>query len=389
MFTKRHLISTRDFSKDEIDFLLSRAEELEKFARGREQGRGRGEGEGEREGEEESDLLKGKILANLFYEPSTRTRLSFETAMKRLGGEVLNLYSTETSSVTKGENLADTIRTVSGYCDAIVLRHPREGASRMAASLASVPVINAGDGAGQHPTQTLLDLYTLKKEGLLENLRIALVGDLKYGRTVHSLAYALALYGATLFFVSPEALRMPEEVKMDLQAAGAAEAEAAGAAEAEAAGAAGAGAGAGAEVFETSDLSAVVKEVDVLYVTRIQKERFPDPAEYRKVAGAYRVTRGLLKENEDLVIMHPLPRVDEIDAAVDGTKNARYFKQAFYGVPVRMAVLSTLLGAGGERRREGEEKQGASKNARGNRRNSGVGEEAPRTLRERTADDRE
>jgi len=343
MFTKRHLISTRDFSKDEIDFLLSRAEELEKFARGREQGRGRGEGEGEREGEEESDLLKGKILANLFYEPSTRTRLSFETAMKRLGGEVLNLYSTETSSVAKGENLADTIRTVSGYCDAIVLRHPREGASRMAASLASVPVINAGDGAGQHPTQTLLDLYTLKKEGLLENLRIALVGDLKYGRTVHSLAYALALYGATLFFVSPEALRMPEEVKMDLRAAGAA-----GAAEAEA----------GAEVFETSDLSAVVKEVDVLYVTRIQKERFPDPAEYRKVAGAYRVTRGLLKENEDLVIMHPLPRVDEIDAAVDGTKNARYFKQAFYGVPVRMAVLSTLLGAGGERRREGEEKQG-------------------------------
>ena len=272
----------------------------------------------------ERELLKGRLLANLFYEPSTRTRFSFETAMKRLGGEVLNLSSTEASSVAKGENLADTIRTVAGYSDAIVLRHPQEGASRMAASFSSVPIINAGDGAGQHPTQTLLDLYTIKRAGVLDELRIALIGDLKYGRTVHSLAYALALYRASLFFVSPEALRMPEEIKEDIREAG-------------------------AEVFEATDVKEVIKEVNVLYVTRIQKERFPDPAEYRNVAGTYRITTALIKENEDVIIMHPLPKVDEIDAAVDETKNARYFLQAFYGVPVRMAILSILLGKREER----------------------------------------
>ncbi len=309
MFTKGHIISTREFSKEEIDYILSRAEELEVYARAQTLG-----GRGKR-----SDLLEGKILANLFYEPSTRTRFSFETAMKRLGGEVINLSSTEASSVAKGENLADTIRIVSRYCDVIALRHPQEGASRMAASFSSVPVINAGDGAGQHPTQTLLDLYTIKREGLLDDLRIALIGDLKYGRTVHSLAYALSLYGATLFFVSPEALRMPEEIKLDLKDAG-------------------------AEVFEAVDIKEVIKEVNVLYVTRIQKERFPDPAEYSKVAGTYRINTDLIKENEDVIIMHPLPKVDEIDAEVDGTKNAKYFLQAFYGVPVRMAVLSILLG---------------------------------------------
>ena len=309
MFTKRHLISTREFSKEEIDYILSRAEELEVYARGNgKEGKGR-----------KSGLLKGKILANLFYEPSTRTRFSFETAMKRLGGEVINLSSIEASSVAKGENLADTIRTVSGYCDVIALRHPREGASRMAASFSSVPIINAGDGAGQHPTQTLLDLYTIKREGLIDDLRIALIGDLKYGRTVHSLAYALSLYHAKLFFVSPEALKMPEEIKLDLKEAG-------------------------AEIFESTEIKDVIKEVNVLYVTRIQKERFPDPAEYSKVAGTYRINTDLIKENEDVVIMHPLPKVDEIDAAVDGTKNARYFLQTFYGVPVRMAVLSILLG---------------------------------------------
>lgn len=310
MFTKRHIISTRDFSKEEIDYTLSRAEALEGYARAE---RGK-----------ESELLKGRILANLFYEPSTRTRFSFETAMKRLGGEVLNLSSTEASSVAKGENLADTIRTVAGYSDVIVLRHPQEGASRMAASFSSVPIINAGDGAGQHPTQTLLDLYTIKRAGLLDELRIALIGDLKYGRTVHSLAYALALYRASLFFVSPEALRMPEEIKEDIREAG-------------------------AEVFESTDVKEVIKEVNVLYVTRIQKERFPDPAEYRNVAGTYRITTELIKENEDVIIMHPLPKVDEIDATVDETNNARYFLQAFYGVPVRMAILSILLGKSEER----------------------------------------
>jgi aspartate carbamoyltransferase catalytic subunit len=304
MFTKKHIISTRDFSKAELDFILNRAEELESYAI-------RGAGQ-------ESELLKGKILANLFYEPSTRTRLSFEVAMKRLGGEVVNLSSPEASSAAKGENLVDTIRVVSGYCDIIALRHPKEGASRMAASFSSVPIINAGDGAGQHPTQTLLDLYTIRKENLLDELKIALIGDLKYSRTVHSLAYALSLYGAKLFFVSPDALRMPDEIKMDLKSAG-------------------------AEIFESTKITDFINEVNVLYVTRIQRERFPDPTEYNKVAGTYRITTELIAENEEVVIMHPLPKLDEINADVDQTENARYFQQAFYGTPVRMAVLSLLL----------------------------------------------
>jgi len=307
MFTRRHIISTRDFTKEEIDYILSKAGELEIYAQGSREGAG-----------SKNDLLEGKILANLFYEPSTRTRLSFEVAMKRLGGEVINVSSPETSSAAKGENLVDTIRVVSKYCDIIALRHPKEGASRMAASFSSVPLINAGDGAGQHPTQTLLDLYTIKKEHLLDKVKIALIGDLKYGRTVHSLAYALSLYGAKLFFVSPEALRMPDEIKMDLKEAG-------------------------ADIFEYTDLDDIIKEVNVLYLTRIQRERFPDPAEYNKVAGTYRITTDLIKENEKVIVMHPLPKIDEIDAEVDNTENARYFIQAFYGVPVRMAVLSILL----------------------------------------------
>ncbi|MHC1635973.1 MAG: aspartate carbamoyltransferase [Candidatus Methanospirareceae archaeon] len=303
MFTKKHIISTRDFSREEIDYILRKAEEMEELLR-------RGGGRGRED-------LRGKILANLFYEPSTRTRLSFETAMKRLGGEVINVTSEEASSIAKGESLADTVRIVSGYCDVIVLRHPKEGASRMAASFSSVPIINAGDGAGQHPTQTLLDLYTIKKEASLHDLRIALVGDLKYGRTVHSLAYALSLYEASIFLVSPETLRMPEEIKMDLR-------------------------NAGAEIFESNDIKEVIDEVNVLYVTRIQKERFPDPAEYNKVAGSYRITTDLI-EGRDVIIMHPLPRVDEIDPEVDKRRNAKYFQQAFYGVPVRMAILYILL----------------------------------------------
>ncbi len=302
MFTRRHIISTREFTKEEIDYILSRAEALEPYARGAKR----------------SDALAGKILTNLFYEPSTRTRLSFEVAMKRLGGEVINVSTPEMSSAAKGENLVDTLRVVSQYCDIIALRHPKEGASRLAASFSPVPIINAGDGAGQHPTQTLLDLYTIKKEHLLDSLRIALIGDLRYGRTVHSLAYALALYGATLFFVSPEALRMPEEIKMDLREAG-------------------------ADIIEATEITEVIREINVLYVTRIQRERFPDPTEYSKVAGTYRVTGELLKENESVIVMHPLPKLDEIDPALDQTKQARYFMQAFYGIPVRMAVLSILL----------------------------------------------
>ena len=300
MFKKKHIISMRDFSREEIDAVLKRAESLEKKVN--------------------PVLLRGKVLANLFFEPSTRTRLSFETAMKRLGGEVLNLGSVEASSLVKGETLADTIRIIQNYSDVIVMRHPREGAARMAASISEVPVINAGDGAGQHPTQTLLDLYTIKRESSLRNLKIAMVGDLKYGRTVHSLTYALSLYGAKIYLVSPEQLRMPDEIKKDLTERG-------------------------CNVAETQDIADVVNYVDVLYITRIQKERFPDPTEYKKIAGSYRVTIDTISNaKKDMIIMHPLPRVDEIDPTIDETPHAKYFKQAYYGVPVRMAVLSLLLG---------------------------------------------
>lgn len=293
----------RDFSRAEIDHILQKAEALEPFA-----------------SEKKSDLLAGKILAMLFYEPSTRTRLSFETAMRRLGGDTISMVSTEASSAAKGEMLADTIRVVGEYADVIVLRHPKEGSARMATGRSEVPIINAGDGAGHHPTQTLLDLYTIKRESHLRNLNIVLIGDLKYGRTVHSLAYALSLYDAKISLVSPEQLQMPSEIKEDLKKRG-------------------------INVFETTKLEDVVADADVLYVTRIQKERFPDPSEYQKVAGSYRISVGSLKNcKDDMIIMHPLPRVDEIDVDVDSTKHAKYFKQAFYGVPIRMAVLSLVLG---------------------------------------------
>jgi aspartate carbamoyltransferase catalytic subunit len=299
---RKDIISMRDFSKNEIDLILEKAVEMEPFAKGK-----------------KSNVLEGKILAMLFYEPSTRTRLSFETAMKRLGGDTIDMISTEASSVAKGETLADTIRVVEGYADAILLRHPKEGAARMAADFSSIPVINAGDGAGHHPTQTLLDLYTIKRESKLKDLSIALVGDLKYGRTVHSLAYALALYGAKIVLVSPEQLKMPESIKNDLIHLA-------------------------VDLTEAQALAEVIDQVDVLYITRIQKERFPDPNEYQKVAGTYRVTLDLLKKaRENLIIMHPLPRADEIAPEVDGTKYAKYFKQSFYGIPVRMAILSLVM----------------------------------------------
>ena len=303
MFAKRHVISMREFSRDEIDSVLDLAEALEPYARG-----GR------------CDVLSGKILALLFFEPSTRTRLSFETAMMRLGGKTLSLGPAEGSAMAKGESLADTIRVIGAYADALVIRHPKEGSARLASQFSPVPVLNAGDGAGHHPTQTLLDLYTIRKESSLEDLRIALVGDLKYGRTVHSLAYALALYGADITLVSPPTLEMPDRIKEDL-------------------------AGMGTIVRETHALDEVLREVDVLYITRIQKERFPDPYEYQKVARSYRIgAESLEGARERLIIMHPLPRVDEIAPEVDATRHAVYFRQSFYGVPVRMALLKMLIG---------------------------------------------
>ena len=223
----QHIISMRDFSRDEIDIILNRVRDFEPIARGK-----------------RSDLLSGKVLATLFYEPSTRTRMSFETAMKRLGGEVIDMGSIESSSVAKGETLADTIRVICNYADAIVLRHPREGAARMAADYSKVPVINAGDGAGHHPTQTMLDLYTIMRESDLTDLNIAIIGDLKYGRTVHSLAYALSLYHADMTLVSPKQLQMPDVIKKDLKKQG-------------------------AIISETTSIEDVIGDVDVLYVTRI------------------------------------------------------------------------------------------------------------------------
>ncbi len=291
----RHLISIDDLSKDDIEHILEKADNFLDVAMGKKNLR----------------ILEGKILANLFFEPSTRTRMSFESAMKRLGGEVINLGNVEASSIAKGESLADTVRVISGYADCIVIRHYREGSARFASMVSNVPVINAGDGAGQHPTQTLLDLYTIKKEVGLKNLRIALVGDLKYSRTVHSLIKALTLFKAEIFLVSPDALKLPEDMRENGN-------------------------------FIECGLDYAVENADVLYVTRIQKERFPDEEEYRKVAGSYRITADMLKKS-NAMIMHPLPRVDEIAYDVDLLSNAIYFKQAFYGVPVRMAILSEVM----------------------------------------------
>lgn len=294
----------KDFSRDEIDYVLDTAEKLEPIAKG----------------ESKSRLLDGKIIALLFFEPSTRTRLSFEVAAHRLGGQVLNLGSVEASSVMKGENLADTIQVIGKYADLIVLRHPLDGAAHMATEFASVPIINGGDGSVHHPTQTFLDLYTIRRESHLEGLKIAMAGDLKYGRTVHSLCHALSLYGAEMTFVSPPELKMPSEIVRDLQKNK-------------------------ISVRETDSLDEIIDDVEVLYMTRVQRERFPDPDEYEKVKNKLKVTGDLLKNvDPNLKILHPLPRVNEISPEVDATPHARYFQQAFYGVPTRMALLALALG---------------------------------------------
>jgi aspartate carbamoyltransferase len=266
-------------------------------------------------------LLKGKLLATLFYEPSTRTRLSFEAAVQRLGGGVISMGSVESSSVAKGETLVDTIRTVSQYADGIVLRHPRIGSALEAADATLVPVINAGDGAGQHPTQALLDIYTIRKElGTLNNLTVSLVGDLKHGRTVHALVELLSLFKARLQFVSPALLRMPEEISGRLR-------------------------GKGIEVHETEDMLEAAKASHLIYMTRIQKERFADPSEYEKVKGSFIVNQKFLDQlGKEITILHPLPRVDEIHPEVDDFPGAAYFRQMRNGVFVRMALLAMIFG---------------------------------------------
>ena len=303
IFELKNIISIKDFKRSNIDYILNEASTLENVAQSK----------------EISEELKGKILGLMFFEPSTRTKMSFETAMKRLSGQCIGFENTGSSSVSKGESIADTAKMYEGYCDALVIRHEMEGVSKFISDVVDVPVINAGDGAGQHPTQTLLDLYTIKKEmGNIDNIKIALIGDLKYGRTVHSLANALTLYdNVELYFVSPPELKMPQEILHDLDKVG-------------------------MSYTEVSNISEIIDKVNVLYVTRIQKERFGDIDDYLKIKGAYIINKKML-EGKDLIVMHPLPRIDEIDGDVDDTKYNKYFTQAANAVPVRMAILKTLI----------------------------------------------
>jgi aspartate carbamoyltransferase catalytic subunit len=302
-FAGRDIVSIKDFSREEIDFVLDMTDVVEPMAR------------------KGSHALDGKIMATLFFEPSTRTRLSFESAMYRYGGKCIGFAEPKAASVEKGENLADTVRVVESYADVLVIRHPLEGAARLAAEFASVPVINAGTGAEEHPTQAMLDLYTIRKElGKIDGLNVALAGDLRYGRTVHSLAYALSLYDINLYLVSPSILKMKKEVLEEVSNR--------------------------IKVQELEDLSKVIPQVDVIYMTRIQKERFGSLEDYEKVRGSYRLTaEDLAPARSSMIVMHPLPRVDEIANSVDNTPHSKYFKQVWYGLLVRMSLIGLVLGA--------------------------------------------
>ncbi len=304
-FIGRDVVTISDFTNREIDTILDRAEEMLPYAKG----------------EKVTTCLQGRIMSTLFFEPSTRTRLSHEVAMHRLGGGVIGFSGTEGTGVAKGETLADTIRMADGYCDIIVMRHYYEGAAKMAADFADAPVINGGDGAGHHPTQTLLDLFTIRQEFKdLEGLNIALIGDLKYGRTVHSLSQALARYNCNLYFVAPDDLQMPDHIVQEIDDSD-------------------------IHIGFHNTLREVMDKAHVFYMTRIQRERFPDLKEYEKVAEVFKLQASMMESAKpESIVMHPLPRVHEIQPDVDNTKHSRYFKQAFNGVPVRMALLSLLLG---------------------------------------------
>ena len=266
-------------------------------------------------------ILEGKVVATLFFEPSTRTRLSFETAVNRLGGKVIGFSDASTTSSSKGETLKDTIMMVSNYVDLIIMRHHLEGAARYASEISSVPVINAGDGANQHPSQTMLDLYSIyKTQGTLSNLNITMVGDLKYGRTVHSLLQAMSHFHPTFYFVSPESLKMPEAYKLHLKELN-------------------------IPYYECRELDEAINKADILYMTRVQRERFADPLEYEKVKNVYILRNAMLANaKENMRILHPLPRVNEIDVDVDENPKAYYFEQARNGVFARQAIICKALG---------------------------------------------
>ena len=298
----RSLVSINDYSADEIQQILDLAEDFER--------------------EPNQPLLKHHVIASLFYEPSTRTRLSFESAINRLGGRIVGFSETASTSVSKGETLKDTIMMVANYSDLIVMRHPLEGSAQYASEISSVPVVNAGDGAHQHPTQTLLDLYSIRKtQGKLEKLNICLVGDLKYGRTVHSLLMAMIHFNPVFHFIAPDELMMPIEYKLLLNQKG-------------------------IEYHEHKDLAENIESADIIYMTRVQRERFSDPLEYEKVKNVYILKNQMLdKTKPNVKILHPLPRVNEISTDVDSNSKAYYFTQALNGVYTRMAILSKILGA--------------------------------------------
>ncbi len=300
-FKNRDIVSINDFSKQELLQILDVVKRIEKNPK--------------------KNLLKDNILATLFFEPSTRTRLSFVSAMEQLSGKVIGFSNSNFTSIQKGESLWDTIKITEQYADVIVIRHPLEGSARLAADATLLPVINGGDGSNQHPTQTILDMYTIQKtKGKLENLHIGFVGDLKYGRTVHSLVIALSNFNPTFYFIAPNDLQIPESYLEELVQKR-------------------------VRYYKTSELKKFSKELDIIYVTRIQKERFADPLEYEKFKGMYRIDESFLQfVKEDLKIMHPLPRIDEINRSIDNTHHAAYFEEAANGIPVRKALLALVLG---------------------------------------------
>jgi len=302
----KDIVSIRDLNKEEIELIHKKAEEMEPYARG----------------ENPCKLMEGKILGTLFFEPSTRTRLSFTSAMQRLGGNVMGFEGVNVTSVAKGESLTDTIKTVERYCDLIVIRHPMEGAARLAANVSTKPVINGGDGGNQHPTQTLLDLYTIKKmKGKIKGLNVTLLGDLKYARTMRSLATALAMFDANLTLVSPKGLEMSKDILGEIEK------------------------NFNIKPRQIYDIETGVKDADVIYICRIQKERFEDKFEAEKIQKAFRITPEVLKScKEEVAILHPLPKVTEIDPRVDDMRCAKYFDQTFYGVPIRMAIIGLVSG---------------------------------------------
>jgi len=297
----KHLISITDFKKEEYLRIMELAKDFEANS--------------------DQRLLEGKVIATLFFEPSTRTRLSFETAINRLGGKIIGFSDSSSSSVSKGETLHDTIKMVSNYADLIIMRHPLEGSARYASEISTIPVINAGDGANQHPTQTLLDMYSIiKTQNTLDNLNLFLVGDLKYGRTVHSLLMAMSQFEDPIFnFIAPPELAMPDEYKIYLDSKN-------------------------IRYFEHKEFTDIINEADIVYMTRVQKERFPDPVEYEKVKNVYILKNEMLKNTKDnMRILHPLPRINEIHTNVDKNPKAYYFTQARNGVFARMAIISHLL----------------------------------------------